>query len=183
MFSRCLEYVANPLDKSVVGLIRVLASHLSWILLYFMVFEMMYIHAKIQSESLEDLRRNRHTINRHRLVLFASFVLLYQVPSILIFDPILDIRDATVKVLLVIRCAKIPIDVYIFKKFISLFGMFVRRKIERLEKSYYEKNGRDAPEFETPKNLKFIIVWTMLLTFMKALISFCAIFVYGLYNF
>ncbi len=77
MLSRCLEYVANPLDKSVVGFIRVLASHLSWILLYFMVFEMMYIHAKIQSESLEELKRSRNRIDRHRLVLFASFVLLY----------------------------------------------------------------------------------------------------------
>jgi hypothetical protein len=135
MLSRCLEYVANPLDKAVVGLIRVLASHLSWALLYFMVFEMMYIHVKIQSESLEELKRSRQRIDRHRLVLFSSFVLLYSIPSILIFDPILEISDTTFKVLLVVRCAvKIPIDVYIFTKFISLFGMFVRRKIEMLQR-------------------------------------------------
>lgn len=127
--------MANPLDKAVVGLIRVLASHLSWALLYFMVFEMMYIHVKIQSESLEELKRSRQRIDRHRLVLFSSFVLLYSIPSILIFDPILEISDTTFKVLLVVRCAvKIPIDVYIFTKFISLFGMFVRRKIEMLQR-------------------------------------------------
>ena len=115
MLFRCLEYVANPLDKAVVGLIRVLASHLSWALLYFMVFEMMYIHVKIQSESLEELKRSRKRIDKHRLVLFATFVLLYSIPSILIFDPILEITDTTFKVLLVVRCAvKIPIDVYIF---------------------------------------------------------------------
>ena len=135
MLFRCLEYVANPLDKAVVGLIRVLASHLSWALLYFMVFEMMYIHVKIQSETLEELKSSRQRTDRHRLVLFASFVLLYSIPSILIFDPILEITDTTFKVLLVVRCAvKIPIDVYIFTKFISLFGMFVRRKIERLQR-------------------------------------------------
>jgi hypothetical protein len=135
MLARCLEYVANPLDKAVVGLIRVLASHLSWALLYFMVFEMMYIHVKIQSETLEELKSSRQRTDRHRLVLFASFVLLYSIPSILIFDPILEITDTTFKVLLVVRCAvKIPIDVYIFTKFISLFGMFVRRKIERLQR-------------------------------------------------
>lgn len=135
MLARCLEYVANPLDKAVVGLIRVVASHLSWALLYFMVFEMMYIHVKIQSDSLEELIRSRQRTDRHMLVLFASFVLLYSIPSILIFDPILEITETIFKVLLVVRCAvKIPIDVYIFTKFISLFGMFVRRKIERLQR-------------------------------------------------
>ena len=135
MLARCLEYVANPLDKAVVGLIRVLASHLIWALLYFMVFEMMYIHVKIQSESLEELKSSRQRTERHKLVLFASFVLLYSIPSILIFDPILEITETIFKVLLVVRCAvKIPIDVYIFTKFISLFGMFIRRKIERLQR-------------------------------------------------
>jgi hypothetical protein len=135
MLARCLEYVANPLDKAVVGLIRVLASHLIWALLYFMVFEMMYIHVKIQSESLEELKSSRQRTERHKLVLFASFLLLYSIPSILIFDPILEITETIFKVLLVVRCAvKIPIDVYIFTKFISLFGMFIRRKIERLQR-------------------------------------------------
>jgi hypothetical protein len=95
----------------------------------------MYIHVKIQSESLEELKSSRQRTERHKLVLFASFVLLYSIPSILIFDPILEITETIFKVLLVVRCAvKIPIDVYIFTKFISLFGMFIRRKIERLQR-------------------------------------------------
>ena len=184
MLLRCLEYVANPIDKAVVGFIRVLASHISWILLYFMVFEMMKIHARIQITSLDELKRRERSIDRLRMMVFAIFVLLYTIPSILIFDPILKINSTLFKVLMFIRCAvKIPIDVWIFTKFITLFGIFVKLKIERVERCYYEKNKSNAQKFETPKHLKLIVLWTMFLAFLKALISVCALFVYGMYNF
>jgi hypothetical protein len=52
MLARCLEYITNPIDKSVVGLIRIIASHFSWALIYYMVFEMMFIRAKVKSQSV-----------------------------------------------------------------------------------------------------------------------------------
>ena len=122
MSVRCLEYIANPIDKTSVGLIRIIASQLNWVLLYFMVFEMMYINAKIKSENVHQLKMTRKRISNIRLGMFALYILFYTIPSILIYDPILEIGDDFYKALLIIRaCTKLPIDVYMFYTFISLF--------------------------------------------------------------
>ena len=51
MFLRCVDYVTNSFDKKVIGIFRVSVTLINWALLYFMVFEMIYIRALIESES------------------------------------------------------------------------------------------------------------------------------------
>jgi len=51
MFLRGIDYVIKDLNRKTFGVFRVTASLLNMALLYFMVFEMMYIRAIIVSES------------------------------------------------------------------------------------------------------------------------------------
>ena len=134
MLVRCLEYIANPIDKTLVGLVRIIASHLSWILIYYMIFEMMHIRAKILSENVQELVRVRKRIDLHQIVVFGVIFLFYSIPSILIYDPIIEVNDTTYKGLLLVRLlAKLPIDAYLFPSFVSLFILFIKKKVQSLQ--------------------------------------------------
>lgn len=94
IITRCLEYIPNPIEKSTIELSRIIASHINWIMLYFMIFEMMFIKSLIVSENLQTLLSNRKRVNLLRVIVLSSLILFYSVPSILIFEPLLHIDDS-----------------------------------------------------------------------------------------
>ncbi len=62
--SRMIMYLLSENDSTFIQLIGVLTMLATWGLLYFMVFEMMYIRATLESESHSEFSNRRNSINR-----------------------------------------------------------------------------------------------------------------------
>ncbi len=62
--SRMIMYLLSENDSTFIQLIGVLTMLATWGLLYFMVFEMMYIRATLESESHSEFSTRRNSINR-----------------------------------------------------------------------------------------------------------------------
>ena len=62
--SRMIMYLLSENDSTFIQLIGVLTMLATWGLLYFMVFEMLYIRATLESESHSEFITRRNSINR-----------------------------------------------------------------------------------------------------------------------
>jgi hypothetical protein len=79
------------------------------------------------------------------------------------------------RILLIIRAIlRLIIDGWMFTKFIDNFFFFLRRKAGQIENSTgYSKSNN--------LKIKIICVWTMILTFLRAIVSLSVTFIYGMY--
>lgn len=71
-------------------LIGVITMLVNWGVLYFMVFEMKYIIATLESESHQELISRRKFLNRNRAILFSVFILIYAPITVFVF---IGLRD------------------------------------------------------------------------------------------
>lgn len=134
---RVLMYVVPGNDTTFIQLIGVLTMLASWGLLYFMVFEMMYIRATLESESHQESSIRKHRINRQRATLFGIYLTVYAPMSIFVFIGLKDYADfykrniLFCRILLIIRALiRILIDGWMFAKFADNFYFFLKRKVQ-----------------------------------------------------
>lgn len=134
---RMLLYVVPGNDTTFIQLIGVLTMLASWGLLYYMVFEMMYIRATLESESHQESTTRKHRIHRQRITLFGIYLTVYAPMSIFVFIGLKDYADfykrniLFCRILLIIRALlRLVIDGWMFTKFIDNFYFFLKRKVQ-----------------------------------------------------
>ena len=169
MIIRVIQNFFQQNNNSVVLVLWPVSSNMIFTVLFYFVFEMEFVQAKIVSAQHTEYQQKTKIIKRERYATLATYCFIYIPQATIIYYLIsVDLEWSREHITIIMsitvagRILKIIIDVFMFMKFIGLFRYFVNKKLSFL------KSRQQTPS----KFNNFVIYWTILNTILKFLNSF-----------
>ena len=160
-----LEYIALPIGGMII-----------WMILYYFVFEMSFIRAKVESDSLDKYLLKIQMIKRQRILIYAVFLCIYVPINITFFlhgDNFFHENNTIFVILLLTRAlTKSSFDVFMFSTFLTNFRFFVSKKRLALEQRFIDLTSKQ----------KAVITWCYIMFAFKLLHSVSSNVLYSAYR-
>jgi hypothetical protein len=174
-----IRIVPSLEDIIVFTIIWPIAGNIIWAILFYFVFEMKQVQAKLVSDTFEEYKENEAKIKKREKLVIGVYTVFYILPMIIVYyitkgEQLFYRKNFLAFIILIIfsRVLKCFIDIYMGLTFISLFNFFVRLKRRALNST-----GRKLTRFNN-----FIIYWTYFNFSLKAFNAFCVLTILTLYQ-
>ena len=191
----CID-IFGDLKQEVETLIECLspsASLLSYALLYFFVFEMMFITNTVKSNTHSEREINQRIIQRNRIIVFGFHFILYAPMTFAVF--ILyreEIQYYTqnimmFRIILIFRAIlKLVLDGYIITKFLQSYLYLIEKKKEVIDQKVANlqclyMGSSPYTGKKDYRELKFALCWGCILVFFKVINMFSVSVFFGVY--
>ena len=154
--------------------------------LYFFIFEMYFVYARLQSNSLDEYRVNVRRIRRSKFLVMVGYGALeyplstftYIITKVASQEDFFTHKSFIIMMVVITRTLLITIEPYMYTLFFRLLNFFFRKHVNASL-----KNGvsRQAQISSQPK-LCLLKTWIMTLTILKMIHSLCIVTLFTVYQ-